>query len=206
MADVRSVPLGRLLVRAGRGMVGLGRQFKGTGSAKTMLVQVTHADEYSLGFWAWGIGADGFVGDQAFSSRLAFDAFRFGGVALLLPGPVAGGFEPTLGMLMLRQGKADYELAGRCEALAVLARRQGVAAAGLEGVLGEIRSAADRRRGGFDVSHFRPRDVSRTELRRWRESLLRQAKRLSRQVSRPTTGAARCASTSSMPAATTPRS
>jgi hypothetical protein len=170
--------LDTLVVGGGAGLRSLAAEFKAPASDKTLAVGAVYADEYTCGFYSWGVGADGALVEQAFSFVPFFNGFWFDGRGLLLPDRAIGTFRATLGMLMFQQGMEDYLLARRCQELAESARKRGVDAGGLEKVLGEIRGTADKAQPGFDLERFQPRGVSRQVLLQWRQSLLAQAQKV----------------------------
>ncbi|KKK63735.1 hypothetical protein LCGC14_2991290, partial [marine sediment metagenome] len=116
-------PLDTLIVSGEAGVLALADEFKKDAPNKTLALRVWHPDAYALGFYCWGIGADGAYLEWIFPNEPLFNAFWFDGRALLTP-TARWDFEPTLGLLRAAQGISDYYLAQRCEALAASARQR----------------------------------------------------------------------------------
>jgi len=142
-----------------------------------LAVRCYRADVYTIGFYSWGVGADGAYTDHIFPSRPPWNAFTFAGRSLILPDD-RWGFETTAAMGNLLQGMADYRLAGRCEALAQAARKRNVDPDHLEKVLAGIRLAAERARPSYDVTRLRSVGVSPAQMRAWRSALVAEAAKL----------------------------
>jgi len=156
-------------------------EFKASGAGKSLLLSTPHADTYTCGFYAWGIGADGVLIDQIFSSRPIFSAFWFDGRSLIVP-TAQGRFEPTLALLQLQQAIDDYALAKRCEGLIKPASARRIETAALEKLLAGIRAAADTQAPGFDLERWRTRSIHPANLSEWREALAREAAKIAREL------------------------
>ncbi len=186
--------LDTLQMYPGRGMAAIGKEFKAAGEDKTFLVRTDRPDPFTCGFFSWAVGADGVVVDLAFSRLSQFNAFFFDGRSLLLPTPTVGGFEPTLPMLLLAQGRADYDLARRCDALIEAARKKGIGAADLLRTLAEIRAECITRPPRYDDRRLQSTSVSPSKVLQWRRQLVEAAGKLAQEMAKPPSAAAKAAS------------
>jgi len=192
--------LDTLLVYPGRGGAAAAKDFKSIGEDKTLLVRSASPDPLACGFYCWAVRADGVLFDRVFSHLPLFNAFFFNASSLLLPTTAVGSFEPTLAMMQIVQGRADYDLARRCEALASAADARKVSSAGLQAVLDQIRSTCDRNPPVFDPSRLRSSSVSQAKVLQWRRSLLLEAEKVAKAMAKPPSAAPRSTRSTSPPA------
>jgi len=173
--------LDTLILTHGSRLLALTDEFKKDGPKKTLLLRYADPDTYVFGFYCWGVGADGAYLSQIFASRPLFNGFWFDGRSLLTPTENYA-FEPTLAMLRLEQGIADYDLARQCELLVASARERNLPATDLEKILTEIRLTADKQTPSFDRARGRTGNVAPDRLDQWRSGLVREAVKLLGQM------------------------
>jgi hypothetical protein len=97
------------------------------------------ADEYAMGFYAWGQGARGWYSSVPFQSK-PYHGFDFGFTGLLAPD--ADLAQPCLmlqSVLWMRQGMSDFVLASRAQSLIKQAEKAGVDSSQLQKLLDALR-------------------------------------------------------------------
>jgi hypothetical protein len=116
--------------------------FKKADEDRELYLVFYRADEYGMGFHAWGRGAKGWYLTAIFNSQ-PYHGFDFGyGGLLVSDAELLQPCAQLQSVLWMRQGMSDFVLATRAEAMVRQAKKSNVDCSELEGLLDAIRKDA----------------------------------------------------------------
>lgn len=153
--------------------------------ARDLYLCLTQPDTYTMGFYAWAMGASGSFCDNMIWREVGpYSGVGFFGQPLLIPDSnLAAPSTPTVGLLRARQGQSDFLLAQRAAALVQDARTASVDASEVQKILDGIREKARAQKDWpYDRSTLGFRGMTAVELETLRNQLIEAAGKLAKDL------------------------